>query len=62
MINDIDPLIKKYKFIDIGSYVKYKYHKRVCIITIPPIEPVTGITVFARSLLESFVPTIIDKK
>jgi hypothetical protein len=62
MIREIEPLIKKYKFIDMGSYVKYRYHKTLWIITIPPRVDVTGMTVFARSFPVSFVPTIADKK
>jgi len=54
--------IRKYKFIERGLYVKYKYQRAVWSKTIPPSEPVTGITVFTRSLLVSLLPTSWDKK
>jgi hypothetical protein len=58
----IEPDTKKYKFIAIGSYWKYMYHKSVWTITIPPSIPVTGTTVFTSSLPVSVDPTIVDKK
>jgi len=48
---------KKYKFIDAGLYVKYRYHIAVWSKTMPPSVAVTGITVFTRSLEVSVVPT-----
>jgi len=53
---------KKYRFMDAGLYVKYKYHIAVWSKTMPPSVAVTGITVFTRSFDVSVFPTSWDKK
>ena len=58
----IDVAMRKYKFILSGLYVKYRYQSIVCNNTIPPIIPVTGRTVFTRSLDVSVFPTSCDKR